>query len=93
MQSIESMIEVLQAYIDGKSIQVKGLGIENWETISSLSWRFDVFEYRVSPVPREFWINEYGSSKRRIHNSQESADEAADTSRTGCLHLREVLDE
>lgn len=51
-QSIESMIEVLQAYKDGKKIEFfsdRG----TWEPLTSPSWDFSAYEYRIAPEPKK----------------------------------------
>ena len=47
-QSIESMIEVLQAYKDRKKIKFLNIvGVR--ETLQNPSWDFRAYEYRVAP--------------------------------------------
>ena len=51
-QSIESMIEVLQAYKDGKKIEfLTRVGV--WEHIEKPEWNFNKFQYRIAPEPKK----------------------------------------
>ena len=68
-QSIESMIEVLQAFQAGKKIEFfsdRG----TWEPLTSPSWDFSAYEYRIAPeqkkkVKLEAWLDPY--ELRRIN--------------------------
>ncbi len=56
----QAMIDVIQAYMDNKRIQVKSHSSEvGWYTIKSVdnfNPDFGVCDYRVKPEPREFRI-------------------------------------
>ena len=43
--------------------------------------------------PIEFWINVYGNSIFVAHKTKEDADNFSSSSRKGCIHVREVIDE
>ena len=65
MQSIDSMIEVLQAYKDGKKIEWNDDTCHGWmdfPTDNSGYWNFYDFEYRVKKEPLVKWaaIDKYG---------------------------------
>ena len=51
-QSIESMIEVLQAYKDGKKIEFLNI-VGVWEKLTNPSWDFRAYEYRIAPEPKK----------------------------------------
>lgn len=55
--TIDEMIAVLQAVKEGKQIQVR-VGGESpfYDCLSSPVWDFAMFEYRIKPEPREFWL-------------------------------------
>ena len=53
-QSIESMIEVLQAYKDGKKIEYRIIGSTQWSAIGDPQWHFRGCEYRIAPEPKKF---------------------------------------
>lgn len=42
-------VEVMQAYLDGKAIEVKSVG--SWRRCYTPLWNWDGFEYRVAPLP------------------------------------------
>ena len=52
------MIEVMQAYVDGKEIEVSYMGDEThkWKSIPVPSWDWQGYEYRVKPEPKEYWL-------------------------------------
>ena len=52
-QSIESMIEVLQAYKDGKKIEYRIIGSTQWSAIDDPQWHFKGCEYRIAPEPKK----------------------------------------
>lgn len=53
-QSIESMIEVLQAYKDGKVIEWRD-GLSDWSVRNNVghAFNFQSLEYRVAPEPKK----------------------------------------
>lgn len=64
-QSIESMIEVLQAYKEGKKIEYSYEFGKTWRETDQPSWNFGTIEYRIAPEPKkkvklEAWLtNDY----------------------------------
>ena len=65
-QSIESMIEVLQAYKDGKKIEYRIVGSTKWSAIDNPQWHFVGCEYRIAPEPKkkvklEAWLTPTGA--------------------------------
>ena len=65
-QSIESMIEVLQAYKDGKKIEYFSRADCKWLPCEVTPvWDFDTFKYRIAPEPKkkvklEAWLSPTG---------------------------------
>ena len=52
-QSIESMIEVLQAYKDGKRVEARQ-GNGTWHSLTGAPfWNFRDNEYRIAPKPKK----------------------------------------
>ena len=65
-QSIESMIEVLQAYKDGKKIEYRIVGSTKWSAIDDPQWHFVGCEYRIAQEPKkkvklEAWLMPTGA--------------------------------
>ena len=52
-QSIKSMIEVLQAYKDGKKIEYRIVGNTQWSATDDPQWQFSNCEYRIAPEPKK----------------------------------------
>lgn len=64
-QSIESMIEVLQAYKDGKEIEYSYDDGKTWRETDQPAWNFDTIQYRIAPEPKkkvklEAWLSPTG---------------------------------
>lgn len=53
MQSIESMIEVLQAYQAGKRIEYFIISANKWVIEEPPAWNFDDYQYRIAPEPKK----------------------------------------
>jgi DNA polymerase III delta prime subunit len=61
MMDIDSMIAVLTAAKAGKQIQIRsnyGYKTElHWsDRDNNITWNFELFDFRVKPEPREWWI-------------------------------------
>ena len=57
----EKMIEVIEAFEKGKSIEAKIKGEDNWFTSSNPVWNFAAYDYRVKEekeVKKSFMTNE-----------------------------------
>ena len=53
-EQTEKMIEVMQAHVDGKAIQV--FTSCQWCDLKDPSWDFRYFKYRIKPTPLEKWV-------------------------------------
>ena len=65
-QSIESMIEVLQAYKDRKKIEYRIVGSTQWSATDDPQWQFRGCEYRIAQEPKkkvklEAWLTPTGA--------------------------------
>lgn len=47
--TIEQMIEVMQAYDEGKEIQYKPVAGGSWHDEAEPSWNFSILDYRIKP--------------------------------------------
>jgi hypothetical protein len=65
-QTIEA-IRVMQAFVDGKEVQFRYVGLEIWDTLISPKWNWSDCEYRIKPttvlrpwtadeVPLDCWL-------------------------------------
>lgn len=52
--SVRMRIEVMQAYLDGKSIEILADG--SWQNIVHPTWNWFNFDYRIKKEPREYTI-------------------------------------
>jgi hypothetical protein len=56
----DEMIAVIQAHKDGKVIQARlGGGGSEWKRNNAPQWNFLSAEYRVKPMPKEYWLVPY----------------------------------
>jgi hypothetical protein len=85
---------VMQAFLDGKTIQRRRNTADAWLTDISGVWDFVMYEYRVKPEPREFWVNWYTGGGKSVHLSREAAKDAEDPYQVLAerIHVREVID-
>jgi hypothetical protein len=88
------IIEVLQAFMDGKTIQIAELYSDKWEDlkIKNPRWNWRDMKYRVKVEPREWWVNIYPESDSFAHISKEEADRFGRKTRKECVHVREVIE-
>ncbi len=83
-------IEVMQASLNGKTIEVQLVGSNEWVPVHQPVWNWDAYNYRVNPLPRQWWINRYGEFDY-LHTSLEKAERTACSTRRECIHVIEVL--
>lgn len=51
-EETKKAIDVMQAYVDGKTIELKFKDNEHWNVNTNIGWNFVDFEYRVKPEPK-----------------------------------------
>lgn len=95
MMTYDEIITVVNALKEGKQVQIEGEK-GKWDDITNPALNFGMNNYRVKPVPREFWINYYHKDGREIystvHQSRFEADRAANMCHHKVIHVREVLE-
>jgi len=83
MKTTAEKIAVMQAYEDGKTIQVSMRGFASGVTPCELSkksvknplWDWETYDYNIKKEPRTFYVNEYKDGSFGAAHS--SADRAA----------------
>lgn len=63
MKTLAEKIAIMQAYLDGKKIEINRFGTCTWHDVDEeplFNWKD--YDYRVKPVIREGWINLYDMS-------------------------------
>ena len=85
----EEKINVMQAHIDGKTIEMKKH--EDWVEVTTpeIVWDWRHHDYRIKKDRREFWINMYHNDAV-VHRSRICADGCAIKGRLECIHVVEV---
>ena len=67
---------VMQAYVDGKEIEYRAVGIGPWLSAGSPIWNWVEREYRVKPEPpMEIWVNVYPDGRKFTYESLASAED------------------
>ena len=67
-------IEIMQAYVDGKTIQVYDEDHSTWVDSIGPAWHWGFSSYRVKPEPLECWVRVLNDRKcSTCHDSQEDA--------------------
>jgi len=54
MTSTEDKIKVMQAFADGKKIEVRPVKIDRWEDTCKPLWNWSIFDYRIKPLLKDF---------------------------------------
>lgn len=54
--TVPEMIEVLQAFQQEKIIEWRYKSSTEWKEATTPVWDFKLYEYRIKPEPREYWI-------------------------------------
>lgn len=52
MKTIDEMIEVMKAYKEGKTIECRMFGYDDWEEAVDVEWNWVLSDYRVKPEPK-----------------------------------------
>ena len=96
-EETQKMIEVMQAYVDGKQIQLQSRSDDpcNWWSpghSSGPQWDWDRCAYRVQPEPREWWLACLPAGVAMCPD-QETAVNKCCLGRFPLVHVREVLAE
>lgn len=94
----QEIIEVVQAWADGKQIQFcYKANPGNWHDVSSApAWNFKACDYRIKPEPRipiEVWGNIYPDGVRYFHYSLQAAKESNTSGMARTVHFREVIED
>lgn len=76
VKETKKAIEVMQAYVSGKAIQVRA-GISDWKDSHGPHWNWGLCEYRTKPEPVIVYANVY-TQCTIAHTSQELARKNAD---------------
>lgn len=58
-EQTKACIEVMQAYVDGKEIQLRANPHNEWLLTNSPLWDWAAWEYRIKPAPKIIYVNEY----------------------------------
>jgi len=85
---LKESIAVMQAAIDGKTIQSKEISQDDWEDTTP-GFDFYRYDYRVKPEPLECWIVLSPKGQIKAHPTLNSAETWFNFS-DKIIHMREV---
>lgn len=88
MMQLEYMISVMQAARNGGHIQCRRIGTPSWLPVPEPTWNWEVYEYRVRPEPREWWLLDHLAYPSRTDALRGRAERDWDS--TEIIHVREV---
>ncbi len=76
------LLPIIQAYADGKVVQVKFSGpVERWSSVEDPTW-FACSEYRIKPEPLEHWCISDGEQALGNNESLEACEKSLNELRT-----------
>jgi hypothetical protein len=98
MKSTAEKIAIMQAFLDGKTIEAKdpfGSGDKGkWIILEGEpNWQWGQLHYRIKPEPKEIWVNEHSHGKLYAYNTEHAAQVCTTgyAMRTAVLY-REVIE-
>ena len=90
-EKTKAAIEIMQAFLDGKTIQVRRRGCKSgWVTCCvDPWWDWHLNDYRVKPEKHVRYINQYSDrrTQSRSYTTREEADKYATRDRIACLRI------
>jgi hypothetical protein len=51
IEQTKEAIRIMQAFVDGKEVQARDVGLERWNAVIIPRWNLEDFEYRIKPTP------------------------------------------
>jgi hypothetical protein len=90
----DQILEVVSARKAGKRIQERHLDQEDWYNmrVPQGMWNLSLYEYRVAPEPREYWICiTKGVWKYAFGDKDSAKNFISEMSGAAVIHVREVL--
>jgi hypothetical protein len=93
-QEAIEFLPLIQALADGKTIQIKYFGDEEWITREDVHFFNPASSYRVKPEPREWILNVYGKGEVYAHDTMREALDGCegDYQKVQQVRVREILD-
>lgn len=95
-KTTKEMIEVMQAFDEGKLCEYCKKGFNTWRPATSPTWNWDTKNYRIKKEPRELWFVKSGGDSYWLCESKKEVICLAKYDKRDKLkviHVREILDE
>jgi len=81
-QSAHDRAQVMLGFAQGKAIQYRQIGFDNWATAPVPNWEWTTFEYRLAPERREVWVGIH--EDKRNHCKLACVSDTPEGLRMGC---------
>jgi len=97
MKTLAEKIEVMQAALDGKEIDVKHRVADDWTTASGegIEFSWGEYDFRIKPEPIEFYVNIYNYMEDLpcgAHKTLKEAQDKASHKIIRTVKVREVIE-
>ena len=107
-QFVRCKLVVMQAWLNGSNVEYRQLGLDTedmteWRAISQPNWNWIECQYRIVPVPAEWWYAEYhcndtgelwrGFSYKSPEDAAASVASQANSTHTRIVHMKEVVED
>jgi len=77
MKTLKEKIEVMQAALDGKEIEIKNKHDKEWRLLTGdnkgLMFTWGEFDFRIKQEPMEFWVNTLSGMCSTVHITKKEA--------------------
>lgn len=93
-EEAKNLLPVIQAFAEGKDVQWKYKGNDNWHDAKGPTWSED-HDWRIKPEPLECWVVKDCDGDLSVHQTKEEADDRVKYG--GFIpytvhHMREVIE-
>lgn len=93
MKTLKEKIEVMQAALDGKEIQILICdGWDDWDNDTLPAFNWGANDYRIKPEPMEFWVNVYDDGIKILISHEANIDNYEKDGLVKTIKVREVIE-
>lgn len=94
-EKAKELLPIIQAFADGRTLQWKENESlhPNWINVTGNNCNFDVslYEWRIKPEPREFWLCVWIDDSVSTYFSEEEANSHSNKKLKEIIHVKEQL--
>lgn len=91
----KKLLPIISAFAEGEEVEILEKRTGKWVAATNPGFSHAPDMYRIKPVPKEIWVNEYPDGHYAVHDSQDKARMYVNNDRIvrEAIRYREVLDE